>query len=93
MNSYEIIKIPRLSEKSLRQSEKYNQYSFVVDARANKYQIKKAVEELFRVKVIKVNTMNVRGKLRRQYTKHEGKTPDWKKAIVTLKEGDKIVLT
>lgn len=93
MNPFEIIKTARLTEKGTRQSEKYNQYTFVVDKRANKFQIKKAVEELFKVKVIKVNTMNVRGKLRRQYTTQAGKSPDWKKAIVTLKEGDKIILT
>lgn len=93
MNPFEIIKTARLTEKGTRQSEKYNQYTFVVDKRANKFQIKKAVEELFKVKVIKVNTMNVRGKLRRQYTTQAGKSPDWKKAVVTLKEGDKIILT
>lgn len=93
MNSFEIIKSARLTEKGARQSEKYNQYTFMVDKRANKFQIKKAVEELFKVKVVKVNTMNVRGKLRRQQTIQAGKSPDWKKAIVTLKEGDKIVLT
>jgi len=93
MNSFEIVKTVRLTEKGTRQSEKYNQYTFVVDKRANKYEIKKAVEELFKVKVVRVNTMNVRGKLRRQRTHQAGKSPDWKKAIVTLKEGDKIVLT
>ncbi|MGB9602115.1 MAG: 50S ribosomal protein L23 [Verrucomicrobiia bacterium] len=93
MNSFEIIKTARLTEKGTRQTEKYNQYTFMVDKRANKYQIKKAVEELFKVKVVKVNTMNVRGKARRQYTTQAGKSPDWKKAIVTLKQGDKIILT
>jgi large subunit ribosomal protein L23 len=93
MNHFEIIKNARLSEKGTLQTEKYNQYTFIVDKRANKYEIKKAVEELFKVKVAKVNTMNVRGKLRRQYTTQAGKSPDWKKAIVTLKEGYKIVLT
>lgn len=93
MNYYEIIKTARLSEKGTLQTEKNNQYTFMVDKRANKYQIKKAVEELFKVKVEKVNTMNVRGKLRRQYTTQAGKSPDWKKAIVKLKKGYKIVLT
>ena len=55
--------------------------------------IRHAVEELFKVKVVRVNTMNVRGKQRRQRTSQAGKCPDWKKAIVTLKEGDKIILT
>lgn len=93
MNYFEIVKTARLSEKGTRQTEKYNQYTFIVDKRANKYQIKKAIEELFKVKVEKVNTMNVSGKLRRQYTTQAGKSPDWKKAIVTLKKGYKIVLT
>lgn len=93
MNSFEIVKTVRLTEKGTRQSENYNQYTVVVDRRANKYQIRKAVEELFKVKVVRVNTMNMRGKLRRQRTHQAGKSPDWKKAIVTLKEGDKIILT
>ena len=51
------------------------------------------MQELFKVKVTKVNTLNVRGKFRRQRTMQAGQAPDWKKAIVTLKDGDKIVLT
>jgi large subunit ribosomal protein L23 len=73
-----------------------NQYTVVADRRANKTEIRQAVEELFKankVKVIKVNTLNVHGKQRRQRTSQAGKAPDWKKAIVTLREGDKIVLT
>lgn len=70
-----------------------NQYTVVADRLATKPQIKQAVQELFKVKVLAVNTLNVRGKLRRQRTTQAGKAPDWKKAIVTLKEGDKIVLT
>lgn len=93
MNSFEIVKTARLTEKGTRQGEKFNQYTVVADRRANKFQIKKAVEELFKVKVVRVNTLNVRGKARRQRTAQAGKTPDWKKAIVTLKDGDKIVLT
>jgi large subunit ribosomal protein L23 len=93
MNAFEIIKTARLTEKGSRQGEKYNQYTVVADPRAHKLQIKRAVEELFKVKVVRVNTMNVRGKLRRQRRPDEGCSPDWKKAIVTLKPGDKIVLT
>jgi large subunit ribosomal protein L23 len=93
MNSFEVIKTVRLTEKGTRQGEKYNQYTVVADRRATKIQIRKAVEELFKVKVTACNTLNVRGKLRRQRTKQEGRTSDWKKAIVTLKEGDKIQLT
>ena len=65
----------------------------VADRRANKTQIRQAVQELFKVKVLRVNTLNVRGKDRRQRTSQAGRAPSWKKAIVTLKEGDKIVLT
>jgi len=96
MNTFEVIKTVRLTEKGTRQGEKYNQYTVVADPRANKHEIRQAVEELFKankIKVIKVNTLNVRGKLRRQRTPQAGKAPDWKKAIVTLREGDKIVLT
>jgi large subunit ribosomal protein L23 len=93
MNSFEIIKTVRLTEKGTRQSENYNQYTVVADCRANKTQIRQAVQELFKVKVTKVNTLNVRGKDRRQRTAQAGKTSNWKKAIITLKEGDKISLT
>jgi len=92
MNSFEIIKTVRVTEKGTRQSDKLNQYTVIADRRANKIQIRQAVQELFKVKVLDVNTMSVRGKPRRQRQPAEGKTSDWKKAIVTLKEGDKIVL-
>lgn len=88
-----IIKTARLTEKGTRQGEKYNQYTLRTDPRANKQQIRRAVEELFKVKVIRVNTMNVEGKLRRQRSPDAGKNSDWKKAIVTLQKGDKIILT
>ncbi len=93
MNAFDIIRTVRLTEKGTRQAEKFNQYTVVADRRANKTQIRQAVQELFKVKVTKVNTLNVRGKLRRQRTAAEGTTLTWKKAIVTLKDGDKIVLT
>jgi large subunit ribosomal protein L23 len=93
MNSFEIIKTARLTEKGTRQGAKNNQYTLVADRRASKPQIKKAVEELFKVKVVRVNTLNVRGKARRQRTAQAGRDENWKKAIVTLKDGDKIVLT
>ena len=93
MNSFTIIKTARLTEKGTRQGEKLNQYTVVADRRANKIQIRQAVQELFKVKVLRVNTLNVRGKPRRQRTSQAGTTLAWKKAIVTLKEGDKIVLT
>jgi len=95
MHSFEIIKTARLTEKGTRQTEQSGgrRYTMVADSRANKSQIRQAVQELFKVKVIRVNTMNVRGKLRRQRTAQAGQTPRWKKAIVTLQPGDKIVLT
>ena len=93
MNPFEIIKTVRLTEKGTRQGEKFNQYTIVADRLATKPQIRQAVQELFKVKVTKVNTLNVRGKFRRQRTSQAGQAPDWKKAIITLKEGDKISLT
>jgi large subunit ribosomal protein L23 len=78
---------PKIVERPL------NQYTVVADRLATKPQIKQAVQELFKVKVIAVNTLNVRGKLRRQRTTQAGRAPHWKKAIVTLQEGDKIILT
>ena len=93
MNSFEIIRTVRLTEKGTRQGEKYNQYTLMADPRANKTQIRAAVQDLFKVKVLRGNTLNVRGKLRRQRTKQAGQSLNWKKAIVTLKAGDKIVLT
>jgi large subunit ribosomal protein L23 len=67
----------------------FNKYLFWVDRNANKIEIKKAVEDIYKVKVEGVNTLTVRGKLRRvRY--QAGKTSDWKKAVVTLKEGSKI---
>jgi large subunit ribosomal protein L23 len=93
MNSFEIIKTVRLTEKGTRQGEKYNQYTVVADPRANKTQIRQAVQELFKVKVTKVNTLNVTGKSRRQRTAQAGQAPNWKKAIISLKAGDKIALT
>ncbi len=69
-----------------------NKYLFKVDPSANKLEIKQAVESFFKVKVLKVHTMNYLGKKRRERTLQYGKKPDWKRAIVTLKEGDKIDL-
>ena len=93
MNAFEVIKTVRLTEKGTRQGEKYNQYTIVADRLATKPQIRQAVQELFKVKVVAINTMNVHGKLRRKRTTQAGRASDWKKAIVTLKDGDKIILT
>jgi large subunit ribosomal protein L23 len=93
MTSYDIIKTVRLTEKGTLQGEKFNQYTVVADRRANKVEIRNAVQDLFKVKVLSVNTLNVRGKARRKRTHQAGTTPTWKKALVTLKEGDRIILT
>ena len=74
-------------------SEKLNRYAFIVDKRANKLQIKKAVEDIYGVKVVAVNTMNYEGKSKSRYTKSgviTGKASDTKKAVVTLAEGETI---
>jgi large subunit ribosomal protein L23 len=84
-----IIINPLVTEKSTIQREGQNQYSFKVDKRANKIEIKEAVERLFKVKVKEVRTVTMRGKVKR-LGRRFGKRPDWKKAIVTLKEGDRI---
>jgi large subunit ribosomal protein L23 len=89
MEPYQIIKRPLITEKGIRLNEEDNTVVFRVDARANKLQIKHAVETLFQVEVVKVNTLNVLGKKRRVRLR-EGKKPDWKKAYVTLREGDSI---
>lgn len=87
-NPRDIMKKPVISEKSMSMLES-NKYSFYVDTNANKIEIKKAVEELFKVTVLNVNTLSVKGKIKR-VGRYAGKTSDRKKAIVTLKEGDKI---
>jgi large subunit ribosomal protein L23 len=90
---YTVVKTVRVTEKATAQAEKLNQYQVVVDKHANKVDVKRAVEQLFKVKVMRVNTLRVRGKARRERTVQFGRTPSWKKAVVTLKEGDKIELT
>jgi large subunit ribosomal protein L23 len=91
-NPFSIIQRVRLTEKSSVLQAQHNSYVFSVKPDANKIQIRKAVEKIFNVKVLRVNTMNCDGKMRRQNTKQRGRTSNWKKAIVTLKEGDKIDL-
>jgi large subunit ribosomal protein L23 len=89
---YEVVRTVRVTEKSTAQTEALRQYQIVVDKHANKVDVKHAVEQLFKVKVLRVNTQNVRGKARRERTVQFGRTAAWKKAIVTLKEGQKIDL-
>ncbi len=84
-----IIRRPLVTEKSTRQKEEGRQYAFEVRRDANKIEIQFAVERLFKVKVLQVRTSNVLGKMKRLGRRY-GKRPDWKKAIVTLREGDRI---
>ncbi|MEM9024135.1 MAG: 50S ribosomal protein L23 [Bacteroidota bacterium] len=87
----EILLKPVITEKMTAQSEKFGRYGFIVDLRANKIQIKEAVEGMYGVTVETVNTMNHPGKSRNRYTKtgvQRGRTNAYKKAIVTLAEGD-----
>jgi large subunit ribosomal protein L23 len=88
-NIYEVLKSPILTEKSTTLKEKANKVVFEVDRRANKIEIKQAVEKIFKVKVIDVRTMLVLGKVKR-YKNLMGKRSDWKKAVVTLKPGEKV---
>ncbi len=89
MNSTQIIRRPLVTEKSTSQRESgVNVIAFEVDVKANKIQVKKAVEELFKVKVAEVRLFNVRGKVKRQ-GRYEGKRRDWRKAYVRLKTGEK----
>src|SRR5258708_3942483 len=89
---YDIIQNVHLTEKTSILSEKGNQYVFRVRPRANKVQIRQAIEKLFKKKVIRVNTINCGAKLKRGPTQHPGMTSDWQTAIVTLAPGDKIEL-
>ncbi|MGO8991325.1 MAG: 50S ribosomal protein L23 [bacterium] len=84
-----IIQRPMITEKSTRQKEEGRQYVFEVHRDANKVEIQSAVERLFKVKVLRVRTSNMLGKVKRLGRK-QGKRPDWKKAVVTLREGDRI---
>jgi len=84
-----IIRRPLVTEKSTRQKDESHQYVFEVARNANKIEIQSAVEYLFKVKVNDVRTLNVLGKMKR-LGRRFGKRPDWKKAIVTLREGDRI---
>jgi len=86
---YNVLLGPMLTEKGTLLKEKENKVLFKVATEANKIEIKKAVEETFKVKVENVATINCRGKIKRM-GRYEGKRPDWKKAIVTLKEGEKL---
>lgn len=89
MNPYEIIRGPLITEKGSIQKEANNQLTFEVDRKANRVEIRHAVEKVFNVKVEKVRTMQVKGKVKR-VGRTLGKRRDWKKAIVTLARGENI---
>lgn len=89
-NPADIIKTVRLSERTTHLTEKFNQYTFIVDPRATKPEIRKAIESIFGKKVQKVRTMNIYGKPKRRGNGPLGRTSSYKKAIVRLKEGEKI---
>lgn len=89
---FDIIRTIRLTEKATILTEKGNKYVFEVNPAANKLEIKQAVEVLFHKSVISVNTANYAGKKKRERRADFGRRPHWKKAVVTLKEGEKIDL-
>ena len=89
MIAYDIIKRPLITEKTSDQKEGLNQVSFEVDPRSNRISIKKAIETVFNVSVLNVRTLNIKGKIKRRGM-ILGKRKDWKKAVVTLKPGERI---
>ncbi len=88
---HQIIRRPLITEKTTGLNERDNKVAFEVDRLANKLEIKRAVEQLFDVKVTEVHTLSMHGKLKRMGM-HQGRRADWKKALVTLRQGDKIEL-
>lgn len=88
-NHYSILEKPLITEKSTMMQEHGNRVMFQVKRSANKLQIKEAVQNIFNVTVLDVNTINVKPKTQR-FGRHQGQTKAWKKAIVLLKEGDRI---
>lgn len=91
-DQFDIIQNVVLSEKATLLSDTLNQYVFRVHRKANKIQIRQAVEQIFKKKVESVNTVNYDGKAKRERRADYGRTAHWKKAIVTLKEGEKLDL-
>jgi large subunit ribosomal protein L23 len=89
IDPYKIIIQPLITEKTTRLKDDFSKVAFKVNSDANKIEIKKAVETLFNVKVIKVNALNVKGKPKRLGV-YKGRRSDWKKAIVTLARGEKL---
>ncbi len=92
INPDQVLKAMRLTEKSNKLSSELGQYTFEVAPGASKFTIRDAVERTFKVTVTRVNIQNVRGKPRRSRRGLPSRTSDYRKAVVTLKEGDKIEL-
>jgi large subunit ribosomal protein L23 len=89
MDVYQVLKRPLITEKGTRQKEQANKITFEVDRCANKVMVRNAVESIFKVKVLSVRMMNVKGK-ERKVGRNMGRRPDWKKAIVRLGPGETI---
>lgn len=89
MDFYQIIKKPLITEKATKQKEQANQLTFEVDRHANKILVRNAIENIFKVKVLSVTVINVKGK-KRMVGRNAGRKPDWKKAIVRLAPGENI---
>ncbi len=87
---FEVLKLPVITEKSTHVKENLHTLTFKVARDANKQEIRDAVQQIFKVKVESVRTANFHGKTRRQ-GRYTGRRPDWKKAYVTLKKGEKMV--
>lgn len=88
-SQFNFIQEPHLTEKVMYQKEENNKVVFKIRPDVNKIELKSAIENIFKVTVENINTLNVKGKKKR-YGVHDGRRSDWKKAIVTLKEGDSI---
>ena len=86
-----MLKRPLLTEKITKLQDANNQYAFEVDRRANKIEIKRAIEKRFDVHVLSVRTMNVKGKMK-TLGRFTGRRPDWKKAVITVKPGEELVV-
>jgi large subunit ribosomal protein L23 len=89
MTKYDVLKRPLITEKSTLQKEMANQLSFEVDRKANKVEIRRAVEKVFGVKVVGVRTIQIQGKVKR-HGRVLGQRRNWKKAIVTLAQGEHV---
>lgn len=89
MIQYEIVRRPLITEKTTIQKESFNQVSFEVDRKANRVEIRRAIEKIFNVRVAGVRTLQIKGKVKRR-GRILGKRKDWKKAVVTLMPGERI---